>query len=244
MTDQTPPPDHPTPPTAEGVGPVEGATPPPPPPAEPPGDQPVGAESPPPAPKSRRGLLISLIAGLLALALIGGALALFFLTRGPDKHSITVTSTAGGMKRDTAQEKKLKKELDATGKQFETQFKVTSAKSGLYKQDNTSRGPKGQLLFMGFRFKTPSEKNPANLVKKLRAIADGNKLKVTNVPVGDAGGKAICIGSPAAAAQKTSSCFWATRDTGGGLFPNVEGYDSKQMSKLLLDVRSDIEKTE
>jgi hypothetical protein len=232
MSDQTPPPGQPTPqnagdPDAPTSGPTSGPT-----------------DAPPPARKSRKGLLVSLVAGFLVLALIGGAVAAFLLTRGPDKHTITVASTAGGMKRATAEEKQLQQQLDATEKQFETQFEVTSVKSGLYEQDTTSRGPKGQLLFLGFDFKKPSENNPADLAKKLRVIAKGNKLDVTNVPAGDAGGKVICMGSPADAAQKIASCVWATRDTGGGLFPNVAGYDSEQMSRLLLDMRPDIEKTE
>ncbi len=253
MSDQTPPAGQPTPqnpgdtaaPTsAPTSGPTSGPTDGPP-PSDPPGAQPLDADAtPPPARKSRKGLLVSLIAGFLVLALIGGAVAAFLVTRGPDKHTITVASTAGGMKRATAEEKQLQQQLEATEKQFETQFEVTSVKSGLYEQDTTSRGPKGQLLFLGFDFKKPSENNPADLAKKLRVIAKGNKLDVTNVPAGDAGGKVICIGSPADAAQKIASCVWATRDTGGGLFPNVAGYDSKQMSKLLLDMRPDIEKTE
>ncbi len=236
MSDQTPPSGQPTP---QNPGDTAAPT-----PAPAPAPTSAPTDGPPPARKSRKGLLVSLLAGFLVLALIGGAVAAFLVTRGPEKHTITVASTAGGMKRATAEEKQLQQQLEATEKQFETQFQVTSVKSGLYDQDTTSRGPKGQLLFLGFDFKTPSENNPADLAKKLRVIAEGNKLDVTTVPAGDAGGKVICMGSPADAAQKVASCVWATRDTGGGLFPNVAGYDSKQMSKLLLDMRSDIEKTE
>lgn len=242
MSDQTPPTGQPTPPTpgAEGSTPGQPATPPPPPPVDPGAD--TSVEEPPPAPKSRKGLLLGVVAGLVVLALIGGGLAAFLMTRGPETHSITLTSTAGGMKRDTAGEAKLKQQLDATTKQFEAQFGGTSVKSGLYKQDKSSRGPEGQLLFLSFEFKTASDKNPGKMVEQLRTLAKANQLKVTNVPTGDAGGKAVCLGIEGA--QKNASCLWATRDTAGGLFPNIPGYDSEQLSKIMLDMRSDVEKTD
>jgi hypothetical protein len=245
MSDQVPPPDQPTPPPAEGVAPDagDGATPPPPPPDETAVD---AAPPPPPEPakRSRKGLLIGVVAGVVVLLLIAGALTAYFTTRGPDKHSITVTSTAGGMKRDKAKEAQIKPQLDATVQQFKTQFKDTSVTTGLYNQDTTSRGPKGELLFVGFKFLKPSDKNPDTIVKQLRAVAVSNQLDVTNVATGDAGGKAVCLASKSGAAQKTASCIWITRDSGGGLFPDVAGYDAKQMSKLMADVRSDVEKTE
>lgn len=243
MTEQTPPTGEPTTTPAEGVatGTDQGATPPP----VPPDDTAVGqTPPPPPAKKSRKGLLIGLVAGLLVLVLVGSALAVFLVTRGPDKHSIKVTSTAGGMKRDTAGEKSLKQQLDATNQQFETQFKNTAVTSALYKQEDTKRGPKGQLLFLGFKFKTPSEKNPTNFVKKLREVAKANQLTVSNVSAGQEGGKAVCLSTPSKSAQKNAICLWVTRDTAGGLFPNTVGYDSKQLSKLMIDLRGDVETTE
>lgn len=252
MSDQTPPPDQPTPPPAEGAGEGsehEAAAPPP--PVEPEGHeavppQPVEPEgheaAPPPPAKSRKGLLVGLVAGLVVLLLVAGGLTAFFLTRGPDKHAITVTSSAGGMKRDKAKETEFKTGLTATEKQFSTAFKVTSIKMGIYDQTKDSRGPKGQLLFVGFKFKTPSDKHPASFIKELRTIATANKLKVTTIKTGDAGGKAVCLGTPKEAAQKTASCFWVTRDSGGALLPNVQGYESAQMGKILTAVRADVEK--
>jgi hypothetical protein len=242
MTEQTPPTGEPTETPTEdvGSGADEGATPPPPPTATTLSDEP----SRPPEKKSRRGMVIGLVAGLVVIVLVAGALTAFLVTRGPEKHSITVTSTAGGMKRDKSKEADLKQEIDATAAQFKAQFKGTAVKTGLYNQDSTSKGPKGQMLFVGFTFDKPSDKHPADIVKQLRTAATANKLTVTDVPTGDAGGKAVCLASPSDAAQKTASCVWATRDSGGGLFPSVPGYDAKQMAKLMTDVRSDVEQTE
>lgn len=240
MTEQTPPTGEPTQTPSEGVatGADEGAPPPPPPTATP------LSEEPPPAKRSRQGLIIGLVAGLVALVLVAGALTVYFVTRGPETHSITVTSTAGGMKRDKGKEADLKQEIDATAAQFKAQFKGTAVKTGLYNQDTTSKGPKGQMLFVGFTFDKASDKNPGKIVDQLRTAAKANKLTITNVDTGDAGGKAVCLASPSDAAQKTASCVWATRDSGGGLFPSVPGYDAKQMGNLMTDVRSDVEKTE
>jgi len=241
MTEQTPPTGEPTGSPAEGVasGADEGAPPPPPPTATTYGEAP-----PPPAKKSHRGLIIGLVAGLVALVLVAGALTVYFVNRGPETHSITVTSTAGGMKRDKDKEADLKQEIDATAAQFKAQFKGTAVKTGLYNQDTDSKGPKGQMLFVGFTFDKASDKNPGKIVGQLRTAAKANKLQITNVDTGEAGGKAVCLASPSDAAQKTASCVWATRDSGGGLFPSVPGYDAKQMGDLMTDVRSDVEKTE
>jgi flagellar basal body-associated protein FliL len=245
MSDQTPPPDQPTSPPAEGDdgGVGQGATPPPPPPAE---DTAIGDAPPPPAPakKSRLGLILTLVVGLVVLAIVAVVAVVFVVNRGEDKHSITIPATAGGMKRDKAKETELQQQLDATDKQLETQFKGTSVKHGLYNQDDTKRGPKSQLLFVGFKFKTPSETNATKFIAQLNKLASANQLKVTKISTGDAGGKAVCLGSPSSAAQQMASCLWATNDSAGALFPNAVGYDAKQLSKIMLDLRPDVEKTE
>ena len=46
------------------------------------------------------------------------------------------------------------------------------------------------------------------------------------------------------AGQKVAICAWATKDSMGELVPTVPGYDSKQLSKIMLDMRPDVEKTE
>jgi len=198
---------------------------------------------PPPAKSSRKPWIIA-VAALLVLVLVGGAVAVILSVTGEDEHSITITSSAGGMKRDKDGEADLKQQLDATAKQFQTQFKGTGIKRALYNQDDTDRGPKGQLLFLGFKFKTPSEKNPDKFVSQLNKIAASNELKVTKVATGDAGGKAVCIGTAADAPQKNSSCLWVTRDTAGALFPSVGGYDSAHLSKIMTDLREDVETTD
>ena len=75
-------------------------------------------------------------------------------------------------------------------------------KTGLYDQDKTSKGPKGQMLLLGFKFDKASDKNPDKIVKQLRTAAKANKLTITNVDTGDAGGKAVCLASPSDAAIK------------------------------------------
>jgi hypothetical protein len=242
MTEQTPPPGEPTQTTAEGAGyGIEpGETPPPPPPEE----TAIGGTPPPQPPKSRRGLILAIVAGVVVLLMIAGAIVAVVVSSGEDKHTITLASTAGGMKRDKAKETELKQQLDATDKQLETQFKGTTATHGLYNQDDENRGPKGQLLFVGFKFKTPSEKNPTKFMDNLNKLASANKLKVTKVPTGDAGGKAVCLGSPGTGDQQNASCLWATQDTAGALFPNTVGYDAEKLSKIMLDLRPDVEKSE
>jgi hypothetical protein len=210
--------------------------------AAPPADTTVTSEAPEPG-RSRKPWIIG-VAVVLVLALIGGGIFAAIALMGDPKHSITITSTAGGMKRDTAKEASLKQELDAADKQFEDQFDGTSVKHALYNQTSKSRGPEGQLLFVGFKFKTKSEKNPAKFIKQLDKIAASNKLKVTKVSVGDGDGRAVCVGTPSNAAQRSASCLWVTNDSAGGLFPNTLGYSPDQLSKILLDVRDDVEKSD
>ena len=43
---------------------------------------------------------------------------------------------------------------------------------------------------------------------------------------------------------RAAICVWVTKDSAGGLFPNVGGYKTEQLSKLMRDVRADVETTE
>ena len=241
MTDQTPPPDQPTPPPAEGTGTGQAATPPPPPP---PADTAVGtAPPPPPAPakKSRTGLLIGLIAGLVVLAIIAAVVVVIVVSKGDDKHSIAITSTAGGMKRDKTKETQLKTQLTAAEQQFKTQAKnVTYVKSGVYNQSKKDRGPVGALVFLGA--KLSKVQSPSKFVTSFGKQAKTNGFKIDNISAGDGGGKAVCAYQ--STGQKVAICAWATKDTMGELVPTVAGYDSKQLSKILIDLRSDVETTE
>src|SRR5690349_12789990 len=132
MSEQTPPTGQPTP--AEGVGPTadEGATPP-----------------PPPGHSSRKPWIIG-VAVVLVLALVAGGVVLALTVFKKDSHSIAISKTAGGMKRDSAKEAQLKQQLDAAEQQFKTQFKnVSYVKSGIYNQADSKRGPEGALVFLG-----------------------------------------------------------------------------------------------
>jgi hypothetical protein len=244
MSDQTSPPTDPTTPPADGVasGAGEGAAPPP-----PPGGTAVDAAPPPPAPakKSRTGLIVAIIAGLVVLALVAVLLVVFVFAKGEDKHSITIPSTAGGMKRDKDKEAEMQQQqqLTAAEEQFKNQVKNTTyVKSGIYNQDDSDRGPEGALVFLGAKVKA-SEKNPQRFVDRLTKLATTNGFKIDKVSAGDGGGKAVCAYQ--SKGQKIAICGWATKDSAGELIPlGVTGWDSKQLSKVMLDMRSDVEKTE
>ena len=243
MSDQTPPPDQPTHPPSEGAGDgIEpGKTAPPPPP--PSTDTAVGETPPPPAApkKSRTGLIIGLVAGLVVLALIAAAVVIFIVNKGDDKHSIATPSTAGGMKRDKTKESELQQQLDAAEQQFKTQAKnVSYVKSGVYSQDDAKRGPTGALVFLGA--KLTKVQSPTKFVASFEKQATANGFKIDTIASGDGGGKAVCAYQ--SAGQKVAICAWATNDTMGELVPTVPGYDSKQLSKILVDLRADVEKTE
>lgn len=222
MTDQTPPPDEPTPPPAEVDGPTEDAV------------------SAAPA-KSRTGLIVKLIAGFVVLAIIAAVVAVVFVTRGDPKHSIALPATAGGMKRDSAKETEFKTPLDAAEKQFKSQAKsVSYVKSGVYSQSDSKRGPEGALVFLGA--KLTKAQSPAAFVTAFAKQGKTNGLKVATVPPGDGGGKAVCAYQPTG--QKGAICAWATKDSIGELVPTVPGYEYQQLSKIMLALRADVEKTE
>jgi len=246
MSDQTSPPGQPTPPPTEGaatgagVGAGEAAAPPPPPP-----DDTAFGETPPPPPppekKSRAGLIIA-VAVVLVLVLIGGAAAVILSVMGEDKHSISIPATAGGMKRDKDKETELKQQLEAAEAQFKTQAKgITYVKYGVYDQDDSKRGPEGSLVFLGAKFKR-DEKGPTEFVESFGKQATTNGFKIDKISAGDGGGKAVCAYQ--SSGQKVAICAWATTDSMGELVPTVPGYDSKQLSKILIDIRGDVEKTE
>ncbi len=241
MTDQTPPPGQPTPEPTPGVGHTAGeaAAPPPPPPG---GGTAVTAPPPPqqPAKKSKVGLIIALVAGLVVLAVIA-ALVVVFVVNKEDKHSISIASTAGGMKRDTGKEKELQQQLDAAEQQFKTQAKnVSYVKSGVYDQNDGDRGPEGSLVFLGAKLK--KEQSPTKFVDSFSKQAESNGFKTKKISAGDGGGKAVC--AEQSTGQKVAICAWATKDSMGELVPTVPGYDADKLSKILIDMRSDVEKTE
>jgi len=241
MSDQTSPPTDPNTPPSDGVasGAGEGAAPPP-----PPGGTAVDAAPPPPpapAKKSRTGLIVGIIAGLVVLALVAVLLVVFVFAKGDEKHSITIPSTAGGMKRDKAKETELQQQLTAAEGQFKTQAKnVSYVKSGVYNQDDTARGPEGALVFLGAKLK--KVQSPNAFVKSFDKQATTNGFKIDKIPAGDGGGKAVCAYQ--SKGQKVAICAWATKDSMGELVPTVPGWDSKQLSKVMLDMRPDVEKTE
>ncbi len=240
MSDQTSPPTDPNTPPSDGVasGAGGGAN-------QPPssGATAVDAGPPPPAPakKSRTGLIVGIIAGLVVLALVAVLLVVFVFAKGEDKHSITIPSTAGGMKRDKAKETELQQQLTAAEGQFKTQAKnVSYVKSGVYNQDDSARGPEGSLVFLGAKLK--KVQNPDTFVKSFGKQATTNGFKIDKIAPGDNGGKAVCAYQ--STGQKVAICAWATKDSMGELVPTVPGYDAKQLSKILVDMRPDVEKTE
>jgi len=205
----------------------------------------VGETPPVPPKKSRTGLIV--VAAVVVLALIaGGAFFLVKSLTGEDKHSISIPASAGGMKRDKAKESELEQQITAIETQFKTQANsksVVYVKSGLYNQDDTKRGPKGALLFLGAKVKS-AEGNPAKFVKDFKRVASANELKVTDVSAGKGGGKAVCAMSAVEGAPANAICAWATHDSTGELLPSVPGYDAKKLAALMRDVRSDVEQTD
>jgi hypothetical protein len=201
------------------------------------------APPPPPVPprKSRTGLFVSLIAGLVVLAIVAVVAVVLVATMGEDKHSISIPASAGGMKRDKAKETELQAQLDAAEQQFKTQATdVSYVKSGVYNQDDGKRGPQGALVFLGAKLK--KVQSPTKFVDSFGKQATSNGFKIDKISVGDGGGKAVCAYQ--ASGQKVAICAWATKDSMGELVPTVPGYDSKQLSKILLAMRADVEKTE
>jgi hypothetical protein len=243
MSEQNPPPGQPTPPPAEGVGPTasEGAAPPPP-PADPPNETTTFDSTPPPPPRKKsRAPWIIAVAVLLVLALIGGGLFAFFKLTGEDTHSIAITSTAGGMKRDTDKEKELKQQLDAAEEQFKTQAKnVSYVKSGVYNQADADKGPEGALVFLGAKLK--KTQSPTAFVDSFGKQAGSNGFKIDKISAGEGGGKAVCASQ--ATGQKVAICAWATKDSMGELIPTVPGWDADKLAKVLLELRKDVEKTD
>jgi hypothetical protein len=230
MSEQNPPgqptPDEPTPvePT-EGVGPTAS-------------DE---AAPPPTRDKSRSPWIIG-TAVLLVILLVAGGAVLALTVFKKDNHSISVPSSAGGMKRDTKQETALKQQLDTAEAQFKTQFKdVTYVKSAVYTQTDKAKGPEGGVVFLGAKVK-PSEKNASTFVDNLRKQATSNGFKVASVSAGDNGGKAVCAAQ--SGGQKIAICGWATKDSGGELFPTVPGWTADKLAAIMRDLRKDVEKSE
>jgi len=176
------------------------------------------------------------------LALVAGGVIAALTIFKKDNHSIAISKTAGGMKRDTAKEAQLKQQLDAAEQQFKTQFKnVTYVKSGVYNQADSKVGPEGALVFLGAKVK-PSEKNASTFVNTLRKQAGTNGFKVTSVSAGEGDAKAVCAAQ--SSGQKIAICAWATKDSGGELIPIVPGWDATKLAALMRDVRKDVEKSE
>ncbi len=177
----------------------------------------------------------------MVLAIIAAVVIVVVVSKGEDKHSIAVTSSAGGMKRDKTKETQLKAQLSAAEQQFKTQAKnVTYVKSGVYNQADSKRGPVGALVFLGAKLK--KVQSPSKFVTSFGKQATTNGFKIDKISAGKGGGKAVCAYQ--STGQKVAICAWATKDTMGELVPTVPGYNSKQLSKILVDLRTDVETTE
>jgi hypothetical protein len=253
MSAQNPPSGQPTSPTGEpteptqpveGAGPTssEGAATPPPPP--PPGDTTTFDQAPPPPPpssKSSRTPLIIGIAVLLVLLLVGGAVAVILNVTGEDKHSISIPSSAGGMKRDQDKENELKQQLDAAEQQFKTQAKnVSYVKSGVYNQADKAKGPEGALVFLGA--KLDKIQSPTKFVESFSKQAGSNGFKIDKIEAGDGGGRAVCASQDQG--QKVAICAWATRDSMGELIPTVPGWEADKLASIMRELRADVEQAE
>jgi hypothetical protein len=93
-------------------------------------------------------------------------------------------------------------------------------------------------VFLGA--KLSKKQSPTKWVSdKFTKQAKANGLTVTKIDPGDAGGKAVC--AAVTAPQQVAICAWATQDTIGELVPTVAGYDAQKLSKIMLDLRKDVE---
>ena len=259
MSDQTPPSSEPTPHPEDGAAGAAEAQPAP--AAATPGETPAQThddatttapvppvaaygEAPPAAPaKSRKGLLIGIIAAVLVVILVAGGAVALVLSKGSDKHTITTPTTAGQMKRDSTKEKALATQLTQAEQQFKTQATgVAYVKSAVYNQTDAKRGPAGGLVFLGAKLSKLVAKNPTTFVASFTKQAKANGLTVTNTAAGSNGGKAVC--ASVTTPQKVAICAWATQDTVGELVPTVPGYDSAALSNIMRSLRTDVEKSD
>ncbi len=149
------------------------------------------------------------------------------------------------MKRDTTREQALSSQLKQAEEQFKTQGQSKCAtikyvKSAVYNQADAKRGPTGSLVFLGA--KLSKDQKPSKWTSCFAKLAKSNGLTVTKIDPNDGDASAVCasVTSP----QKVAICGWATKDTIGELVPTVPGYDAKQLSKITLAVRDDVEQPE
>jgi hypothetical protein len=189
--------------------------------------------------KSRRGLLVPIVAVVLVLALVGGGLVAFFALRS-DAHKIVTPTSAGGMKRDSKTETQLKTALADAENQFKAQDKlISTTSSAIYAQNDTKRGPKGGVVFLGGKLKKSDDKAATKFLATVRKQATANGFKVTSVDPGD-GAKALCA-AQAQGTQKIAICAWATGDTRGEVLPTVSGWETPTLSKVMKSLRADVE---
>lgn len=202
----------------------------------------VGAYPPPAEKKSKRTPIVIGVAILLVLVLVGAAVAVIVGLSGPDKHSIAIPSTAGGMKRDPAKETEFKQQLAAAEAQVKTQVKDASyVKSGVYNQADSKKGPQGALVFLGAKLSKPQ--TPSSFVStRFEKQAKSNGFTVTKLTMTD-GAKGACA-SQGQGSQSIAICAWATRDTVGELIPTTPGWTSDKLGKILVSLRKDVEKKE
>lgn len=180
-----------------------------------------------------------LVAGILVLVLIVGAAVAAFLVFSGSSHEISTPSTAGGMKRDTKREQMLETQLSAARKQFQTQLgSAKYVRSAVYLQDDSKRGPKGPLVFLGAHLE--KQRSSTDWINTFHKNATANGFKVTDTQAGDGGGKGVCAEQDANG-QRVAICAWATDDSIGELIPTVPGYSSSNLGSLMRALRSDVE---
>ena len=154
-----------------------------------------------------------------------------------DPHAIVVAETAGGMQRNISRESELKQQLAAAEQQFKAQSassaKVTSA---VYSQDDSARGPVGDLVFLGAEV---DEQSAAAFAKGFAAQARANGFNVKRIDPGARGGIAVC--AEQSKNEKVAICAWGTHDSMGELVPTVPGYGAGDLAPLLLAVRENVE---
>lgn len=201
---------------------------------------PPGQPTPPEEPSSTRKPWVIGVAVVLVLALVGGAVVAALTVFGKTEHTIAITNTAGGMKRDSDTETTMQEQLDAAEKTFNKGKNIAYVKSAVYQQADSKKGPEGSVLFLGAKLKK-AQKPSTWINDKFIEPASSNGLKIKRISAGDAGGTAACAYTETG--QKNAICAWATEDSIGEVVPVVSGYTYQQVADLMKGVRKDVETT-
>lgn len=183
---------------------------------------------------------IRIVAVVVVLALVGGAgfLAFTVLTDEPQR-TISMPSTVAGMQRDTGVEQANAQAFEAGAASLAELAPVARSESAAYTNSDESVGPDGSVSVFGAE--TSEEIEPAQLLGKIRANAEGNDLETSPEPAGD-DAQGLCVEDPSGTIPP--QCFWATTRSFGQVAALGGGWSLDQVAALTVRVRGDVETTD